>query len=188
MSNNRLIIIEGPQGTGKTTLTNFLRDNISSANLYRLAGNKDKTVVGKYYSNKMYNSLLNYLYEMQDIPMDIIFDRTFFTEEVYARLGYKDYSFTDVYNRLVEGLYDLKGYDKYYVLLYLKNVELFKKRLARESHHNYQSFSLDNSVNQQNIYFDLYNDLDGEKINKEMLAMDDFDKAYQKVKNKFKIK
>ena len=28
LSTNRLIIIEGPQGTGKTTLANYLRENI----------------------------------------------------------------------------------------------------------------------------------------------------------------
>ena len=31
-------------------------------------------------------------------------------------------------------------YDIYYISLYLTNVELFRERLARESHHNYQSF------------------------------------------------
>ena len=41
---NRLIIVEGPQGTGKTNLTNFLRENIPSSNLYRLSGQKDKTL------------------------------------------------------------------------------------------------------------------------------------------------
>ncbi len=35
---NRMIIVEDPQGTGKTTLTNYLRDNIASSNLYRLSG------------------------------------------------------------------------------------------------------------------------------------------------------
>ena len=90
MDKNRLIIIEGPQGTGKTTLANYLRENIPSSNLYRLSGQKDKSKTGKLISKKMYLALLSYLKQMQDIPMDIIFDRTFFTEEVYARLGYKD--------------------------------------------------------------------------------------------------
>ena len=34
----RLIIVEGPQGVGKTTLANYLRDNIVGSNLYRLSG------------------------------------------------------------------------------------------------------------------------------------------------------
>ena len=86
---NRLIIVEGPQGTGKTSLTNYLRDNIASSNLYRLSGQKDKTLTGKKYSEIMYKALLDYLERMQIVPMTILFDRTFFSEEVYARLGYK---------------------------------------------------------------------------------------------------
>ena len=113
MKENRLIIIEGPQGTGKTTLANYLRENIKGSNLYRLSGQKDKTTDGKEYSIKMYQSLIKYLYRMQDIPMDLIFDRTFITEEVYARLGYKDYQFTDTYQKLVYDLSKLK-YDIHY--------------------------------------------------------------------------
>ena len=44
---NRIIIVDGPQGTGKTTLANFLRENIDGANLYRLSGQKEKSVRGK---------------------------------------------------------------------------------------------------------------------------------------------
>jgi len=45
---------------------------------------------------------------MQSVPMDMIFDRTFTTEEVYARLGYKDYSFTKEYNCYLSELSNLK--------------------------------------------------------------------------------
>lgn len=154
MKQNKMIIVEGPQGTGKTTLTNFLRDNIPGSNLYRLSGQKDKTITGKNISEEMYNSLLAYLKSMEDIPMDLIFDRTFFTEEVYGRLGYKEYQFTEIYNDLVRQL-DALNYDIYLILLYLEDTNLFKARLDRKSHHNYQSFSIENSVNQQNIYLDL---------------------------------
>ena len=33
-----IIIIEGPQGSGKSTMTNFIRDNLPGSNLYRLSG------------------------------------------------------------------------------------------------------------------------------------------------------
>jgi thymidylate kinase len=71
MKMSKMIIVEGPQGTGKTTLTNYLRDNLSSSNLYRLSGQKDKTITGKDYSKKMYYALIEYLEKMQQIPMDI---------------------------------------------------------------------------------------------------------------------
>ena len=66
MEKNRMIIVEGPQGTGKTTLTNYLHDNIPGSNLYRLSGQKDKTLTGKKKSKKMYFALLDYLKEIEN--------------------------------------------------------------------------------------------------------------------------
>ena len=187
MNKNRLIIIEGPQGTGKTTLANYLRENIPGSNLYRLSGQKDKSKTGKEISKKMYLALLEYLKQMQEIPVDIIFDRTFFTEEVYARLGYKDYSFTDVYNYLVSEFNKL-NYDIYLILLYLENPHLFAKRLEREPHHVYQAFSEENSTNQQNMYKTIGEELNNTNIKVLNLAMDNFDEAYEKVNKLFRIK
>lgn len=184
---SKIIIVEGPQGTGKTTLSSFFRENLPGANLYRLSGQKDKTLTGKKYSVIMYNALIEYLEVMQNVPMDMIFDRTFFTEEVYGRLGYKEYSFTDEYQKLVKK-FDELNYDIYYISLYLKNVELFRQRLARESHHNYQSFSLENSVNQQNVYKEIADELEKNTgINVIRMEMDVFDTAYDKIREIFNI-
>ena len=136
----------------------------------------------------MYDALLNYLEVMQEIPMDIIFDRTFMTEEVYARLGYKEYSFTEIYNELLNRL-DKLNYDIYYFSLYLENVELFRERLARDSHHNYQAFSVQNSVDQQNMYLEVSDEISKLKnIHVTRLAMDDFTIAYDKIKEILEIK
>ncbi len=186
MEKNRLIIIEGPQGTGKTTLTNYLRENIPSSNLYRLSGQKDKSPKGKELSKKMYYALLEYLKQMQDIPMDLIFDRTFFTEEVYARLGYKEYQFTDVYNELLNKINNL-NYDIYLILLYLKDPKIYEERLARQ-HHQYQTFSPKNSIDQQNTYQIIGKELQNTNINIYNIAMDNFEEAYQKLNKIFKIK
>ena len=102
-----IIIIEGPQGVGKSTMANFLRDNLASSNLYRLTGIKDKTITG-YEKNKiMYLGLINYMESLEETELNLIFDRTFFSEQVYASLGYKEYKFDDVYDRLLRKLNDL---------------------------------------------------------------------------------
>ena len=183
----RLIIVEGPQGVGKSTLANYLRDNIAGSNLYRLSGQKDKTLTGLEYSRIMYNALIKYLQEMQFVPMDMIFDRTFTTEEVYARLGYKDYSFTEEYNYYLSELSRL-NYEMYYFPLYLENVDLYRKRLDRGEHHLYQEFSLQNSIDQQNMYLMLAEEMmkKYDSIHVVPLAMDNFD--YAKVKKMLKIK
>ncbi len=188
MNKSKLIVIEGPQGTGKTTLANYLRENLPGSNLYRLSGQKDKTNSGKNLSTKMYKALLEYLEKMQDIPMDLIFDRTFFTEEVYARIGYKEYTFSDVYYDLLEKFDNLK-FDIYFICLYLKDTSLYEKRLIRESHHNYQAFKLENSVNQQKAYLEMSAEIEKKYSNIKVinLSMDDFKESYKVINDLFNI-
>ena len=177
---SKCIIVEGAQGCGKTHLANYLRENIPASNLYRLSGQKDKTGKGKEKSKNMYYALLNYMKEIEDSDINLVFDRTFFTEEVYSKLGYKDYSFDDVYEELLEMLGNL-NYDVYYIFLYLKDVNIYEVRLKRE-HHNYQNFSLDNSINQQNTYKSLLDDIKRLKNTKVYeIAMDNFDEAYKEI-------
>lgn len=178
----KCIIVEGPQGCGKTNLTNYLRDNIAASNLYRLTGNKDKTITGKEKSTKMYYALLNYIKELEHTDVNLIFDRTFFTEQVYAKLGYKDYDFTDVYEDLLKIFGEL-DFEVYYISLYLKDTSIFETRLKRD-HHQYQAFSLENSTNQQNAYKSLLPSIKALKNTKVYeVAMDDFDAAYKEIDN-----
>ena len=177
MERGNIIIIEGPQGSGKSTMANFLRDNLACSNLYRLTGIKDKTITGYEKNKKMYFNLIDYMESLEETGLNLIFDRTFFTEQVYASLGYKDYKFDDVYCELVKRLAKL-NFNIYFVVLYCDNTHLYEERLVRQ-HHNYQSFSLDNSVNQQNMYLKLIDEIDEENINKIKLCVDDFDKAYK---------
>lgn len=176
MERGNIIIIEGPQGSGKSTMANFLRDNLACSNLYRLTGIKDKTITGYEKNKKMYFNLIDYMDSLEETGLNLIFDRTFFTEQVYASLGYKDYKFDDVYKELVKRLSKL-NFNIYFVVLYCDDINLYRERLARE-HHQYQSFSLENSVNQQNEYIKLIDEIDEENINKIKLCVDDFDTAY----------
>ena len=179
MERGNIIIIEGPQGSGKSTMANFLRDNLACSDLYRLTGIKDKTITGYEKNKKMYFNLIDYMASLEETGLNLIFDRTFFTEQVYAALGYKDYKFDDVYCELVKRLAKL-NFNIYFVVLYCDNTHLYEERLVRQ-HHNYQSFSLDNSVNQQNMYLKLIDEIDEDNINKIKLCVDDFDKAYKKL-------
>lgn len=177
MERGNIIIIEGPQGSGKSTMANFLRDNLACSNLYRLTGIKDKTITGYEKNKKMYFNLIDYMSSLEETELNLIFDRTFFTEQVYASLGYKDYKFDDVYEELVKRLSKL-NFNIYFVVLYCDDVSLYRERLVRD-HHNYQFFSLDNSVNQQNVYLKLIDEIKEDNINKIKLCVDNFDEAYK---------
>lgn len=176
MSKGNIIIIEGAQGVGKSTMASFLRDNLASSNLYRLNGIKDKTITGLGKNERMYLNLLKYMKTLEEVEQDLIFDRTFFTEEVYSLLGYKEYDFSEVYEKLVKELSKL-NFNIYFVVLYLEDTDLYEKRLKRV-HHNYQAFSKKNSVDQQNAYIKLLDEIKYKNIHTLKIPTDDFNKAY----------
>lgn len=156
MANSKLIIVEGPQGAGKTTVTDFIRHKIPYTNLYRLNGTADKSPSGKEKSKEMYNDLIDYIEKLQNKSINLLFDRTFFSEEVYCRLGFKEYSFTDVYNELLKRINEM-DFEIYFFVLYLSDEDEFEKRLNREGKAvlNYAKFSKESSVNQQNAYLEV---------------------------------
>ena len=146
-----IIIVEGAQGAGKTTVTTYLREKLLTTDLYRLTGIKDKTVTGHKKIKKKYDKLLEYMEACEDV--NLLFDRTFFTNEIYARLGYFEYSFTETFNELLQKLDNL-DFDIYLVILYLENENDFEERLKRDKP-AYQKFEVESSIAQQREYFKL---------------------------------
>ena len=160
MSKSKIIIVEGAQGAGKTTITDYLRNTVKHTNLYRLSGVSDSSITGLEKSKKMYYDLLDYMKKMENLDINLLFDRTFFSEENYCRLGKKDYSFTEVYNDLVDKFSKL-DFDIYYFTLYLENESLYEERLKREGKVEpaYAKFSGENSILQQREYLKMADEL-----------------------------
>ena len=160
MANSKIIIVEGAQGAGKTTITDYLRYAVKHTNLYRLSGVSDATITGLEKSSKMYYDLLEYMKKLENLDINLLFDRTFFTEENYCRLGKKEYSFTEVYNDLMEKFSKL-DFDIYYLTLYLEDEDLFEERLKREGKVEpaYAKFSGENSVKQQREYLKMADEI-----------------------------
>lgn len=160
MANSKIIIVEGAQGTGKTTITDFIRHAIPYTNLYRLSGTADSSKEGKQKAERMYEDLLEYIGKLQNMSVNLLFDRTFFTEEIYCRLGFKDYNFSDVYQRLLEKLADM-DFDIYYITMYLSDENEFEKRIKRsgKATNKYAKFNKQSSINQQNAYLKLADEI-----------------------------
>lgn len=160
MANSKIVIVEGPQGVGKTTITDFLRHSMKYTNLYRLSGTSDSSKEGLKKSKIMYENLLNYMKTLENLNINLLFDRTFFTEENYCRLGFKEYSFTEVYNELVQKLSEL-DFDIYYITLYLEDENLFEQRLKRDGKATvkYAKFEKESSIKQQNTYLEMADEL-----------------------------
>ena len=160
MANSKIIVVEGSQGAGKTTITDFLRHTLPYSNLYRLSGTADSTAAGKKKAEEMYIDLLDYMKKLENKSINLIFDRTFFTEENYCRLGMKQYSFTDVYEKLLNEFANL-DFEIYYITLYLENENEYIDRLKRSGKavFKYAEFKAENSKKQQKIYLEMADEI-----------------------------
>ncbi len=156
MANSKLIIVEGPQGAGKTTITDHIRYTLKHVNLYRLTGISDVTLDGKRKIKEMYEDLLDYIKKLENKNMNLLFDRTFFSEENYCRLGKKEYSFTDVYKELLDTFSKL-DFEIYYINLYLEDTNLYVERLKRDGKAipDYAKFAKNSSEAQQKVYLEM---------------------------------
>ena len=160
MANSKIIVVEGPQGAGKTTITDFLRHTLPYSNLYRLSGTADSTAAGKKKAEEMYIDLLDYMKKLENKSINLIFDRTFFTEENYCRLGIKEYTFTDVYEKLLDQFAKL-DFDIYYITLYLQDENEYVERLKRDGKAVFKGaeFKAESSIKQQRVYLEMSNEV-----------------------------
>ncbi len=188
MANSKLIVVEGPQGVGKTTITDYLRYAMPYTNLYRLCGTADSSKEGKKKAEEMYVSLLKYLKNLENQSINLVFDRTFFTEENYCRLGYKEYSFTDVYEKLLENFSKL-DFEIYYITLYLEDENLYSKRLERKNKAitKYAKFESEKSIMQQKVYLKMSDEIENKYKNIHCLKIEnskDLELTKQELKEK----
>ncbi|MBQ3416021.1 MAG: hypothetical protein IJH39_11950 [Clostridia bacterium] len=191
MANSKLIVVEGAQGAGKTTITDYLRHSIKYTNLYRLSGTADSTKAGLAKAKEMYEDLLDYTKKLENKSINMLFDRTFFSEENYCRLGKKEYSFTEVYNDLLEEFSKL-DFDIYYITIYLSDESLFEKRLIRDGKAviDYAKFTAENSIKQQREYLKMADEIKQKykEINVVNIANDgDLEEAKTKLKQILKF-
>ena len=139
----------------------------------------------------MYYDLLDYMKKMENLDINLLFDRTFFTEENYCRLGKKDYSFTEVYNDLLENFSKL-DFDIYYITLYLSNENLYEERLKRDGkvEPSYAKFSSENSILQQHEYLKMADEIKRNYPNIKVFTIDngkDFDLTSKELRKIFNI-
>ena len=165
MKKDVIIIVEGAQGVGKTKFTSYLREHMASTDMHRLSGIKDKGETGLPKIKKKYEWFIKYMEHCSDI--DMVFDRTFFSNEIYSRLGYLKYSFSKVYKKLLYKLDNMKNidnYDIYLVITYLQDESLYEKRIKRDKH-QYQKFEGESSIMQQREYLKMADEVEKQTKN-----------------------
>lgn len=153
---NKLIIVEGPQGVGKSTVTNYIRDKLPYTNLLRLAGLPDNSIEGLPKVIKYYKQLFKYLDKMSNTGINFVLDRFFITEQVYSELGFKQYDFTKYFMKFLDKL-TLLDYEIHYINLYLSDTNNYDERLKRidKGVTSYANYSFLSSIKQQDKYEEL---------------------------------
>lgn len=157
----KLIILEGAQGVGKTTLANGLREMLPYTNLFRLSGIEDATPKGAVKVMKARtNELMNIKFS-KDCELNFIMDRCFVSEQVYSRLGYKEYSFEAEATVLGDYLESLaKHYDVHYITL-TASLGFFSSRLMRDkAQYGEVAFNVKNSNDQQEMYLKIAKEME----------------------------
>ena len=148
---NKLIIVEGPQGVGKSTVTNYIRDKLPYTNLLRLAGLPDNSIEGLPKVIKYYKQLFKYLDKMSNTGINFVLDRFFITEQVYSELGFKQYDFTKYFMKFLDKL-TLLDYDN--IMKELNNLNERLKRIDKGVT-SYANYSFLSSIKQQDKYEEL---------------------------------
>lgn len=158
MDKPKLVIVEAPQGGWKTTVTNNLRNKMTCSNLLRLSGGKAQSSsipVFRYYSN-----LLNFISQSHNVGMNFILDRFYFSEQVYSRIGFKDYKFDAESKILSHKLQCLQSVYDIHVFLLVTEEEEYIKRLNRDKPvYEKAVFSAKSSMEQQKHYEDIFREL-----------------------------
>lgn len=148
---NKLIMIEGSQGVGKTTLCNSLQPRIKSSNLFKCLGIEDKTGNGFAKTVDYYDGWSLFLNHIRHLEIPIIFDRFVLSEVIYSRL-YKEYTFDSMFKAYLNRF----GMDAelYFIFMFLPAKD-FKDRLSsRKYKQKYlnMEYHTKASVNQQLEY------------------------------------
>lgn len=158
---SRVVIIEGGQACGKTTVTNLLRELVPYCNLYRLSGIKDKSEDGHRRIRRHYDALADFLDGEATTQFTQLFDRTFTTEVVYARIAHTQYSFDKDYNELWARMENLaKVVPVYYFVLTMppEKLEQTIQAKATKREHAGIHFEVNESLVQQAEFLRLLED------------------------------
>lgn len=147
-----ILILEGSVGSGKSTLSKLIRENMPYTMLLDLSAIKDKSEeTGKDKMHKYHSKILQMFEDTIGCDMSYVCSRSFLSELCYTELGFKKYNFKENANELMSTVeYLTKYYNIYFVLLTVDKEQL-EDRLRRDKF-EYVKHNVENAIIQQNMY------------------------------------
>lgn len=154
-------ILEGGRGTGKSTVAFKLRQLTPETTLINPTGFHMDGFEGLVKVTSYYKTWINLLRELSSHDSKIVFDRFFFSEQVFSQL-YKEYDFKDTYTQLLDSLESLSelGVKVNIFFLIINNEKELQQRLMRDKvPFGKAEESVTQTLEQQNLYESLFNSI-----------------------------
>jgi thymidylate kinase len=151
----KLIIIEGGIGSGKSSLSYLLRENMKHTTMISLSSIYDDTSV----NNFLYHT--NILNMLQDVDgSNFILCRSFLSNEIMSRLGHKSYDNKQNYDWLLDKLKFLNTYyyDVEFIILATTKEE-YEKRLSKRNKFKLIEHTVNEAMEQQRLYLNIADEL-----------------------------
>ena len=155
MNKRKLVIIEGAIASGKSSLAHLLRENMKHTAMLSLSSTyNDSSVSSFLYHTNMLNMV------MDITNSNFVFCRSFLSNEIYARLGHKDYDNSENYEFLLDKLKFLARYyyDVKIIIVGTTSKEL-EKRLSKREKFELVEHSVNEAMRQQREYLKMADEL-----------------------------
>ena len=152
----KLLIIEGSIGSGKSTIARLLRENMGHTTLLSLSSIKNDSEI----TNFLYHSyIFNLIYDSLLTESNFILERSFISNEVYARMGHKDYNNTESYESLIKRLQFLSRYMDIKIFILATTKQEFEKRLGKRNKFELIDHTTNEAIKQQRTYLEIGDEL-----------------------------
>lgn len=160
MSKGKLIIVEGAQGSYKTTVTRKLKSKMLYTVLLALTGVEDTSRSGSESAYFEHLSVLNMVDNCKGAGFNFVLDRSHLTEQVYNDVGYNDHNFRSHFDGLNSYLNHLADDYDVHVYVLTASEASFLTRLQRDKP-NFANvtYSASNSLLQQDAYVKLLDEM-----------------------------
>lgn len=154
----KIKIVEGAQGSGKTSIINRCYGIMPNRMLFHLSGLR-KTANEKVDVVKHYMNMLEFFKKEKSFEYTLLLDRSFVSEAVMSKL-YKGYDIDKEFDIFMHYLND-NGIEASFFFI-VTNPDSFRLRLLREEKAGYHDveYNVENSIKQQLLFEKYY-----EKIN-----------------------
>ena len=151
----KLIIVEGGIASGKSSLSYLLRENMKHTTMLSLSSIYNDSSVSSFL---YHTSILNMAIDIKD--SNFVFCRSFLSNEIYTRLGHKDYDNSENYHFLLDKLMFLARYyyDVKIIIVGTTSKEL-EKRLSKREKFEFVEHSVNEAMRQQREYLKMADEL-----------------------------